>query len=122
MRIISQMDVAPPIQNPQGETIYELIGHPAHLGGTTHHSLAHVVIPSGKSSSAHYHKFSEETYYILTGKARLNVNGEEFILQPGQACLIVPSETHTIFNDDVENLEFLVVSAPAWTLEDSVFV
>ena len=49
------------------------------------------------------------------------VDGKEFRLQPGQACLIKPFETHRIFNEGEDDLEFLTVSAPAWTPDDSFF-
>lgn len=49
------------------------------------------------------------------------VDAQEFQLQPGRACLIKPLEIHQIFNEGEDNLEFLTVSAPAWTPDDSFF-
>ncbi|MFH1633541.1 MAG: cupin domain-containing protein [Chloroflexota bacterium] len=62
---------------------------------------------------------SEETYYVVKGKARMIIDDHEFSLSPGQACLIMPGKVHQIFNDEKEDLEFLTVSAPAWTPDDS---
>ena len=119
MRIVSKDDIKEPFRAPLGELIYEMIGRPAEIGGTTKHSFVHVVIPPGKCSPAHFHKVSEETYYILRGKGRIIIDGKEFILSPGQACLIMPGEVHQIFNDEDVPLEFLTISAPAWTPDDS---
>jgi len=121
MRIISKEDINSPVTNLNGEVIYEMIGRPPEIGGTIHHSLVHVVIPPGKSSHTltHYHKVSEETYYILRGVGLMIVDGKEFRLQPGQACLIKPFETHRLFNVGQDDLEFLTVSAPAWIPDDS---
>ena len=119
MRIVRKEDIAKPFFAPLGERIYELIGSPLELGRTVHHSLVHVVLPPGKSSPAHYHKVSEETYYVLSGRAHMIINGSKFELLPRQACLIMPGETHQIFNDQDVDLEFLAVSAPAWTPKDS---
>lgn len=119
MRIITKEEINNPFLAEMGEKIYEMIGHPAEIGGTTHHSFVHVVIPAGKSSPAHYHNVSEETYYILNGEARMIINGQEFTLVPKQACLIMPGEVHQIFNDKQVDLEFITVSAPAWTPNDS---
>src|SRR5438874_2356515 len=113
MRIISKEGTNSPVTNLNGEVIYEMIGRPPEIGGTIHHSLVHVVIPPGKSSHAHYHKVSEETYYILRGVALMRVGGQGFRLQSGQACLIKLFETHRIFNEGEDDLEFLTVSAPA---------
>jgi mannose-6-phosphate isomerase-like protein (cupin superfamily) len=118
MRLVTQNDVKAPLLRELGEKIYEMIGREAEIGGTTKHSIVYVKIPSGKSSVAHYHKVSEETYYILTGNARMIVDGNSFALVPGQACLIMPGEVHQIFNDHEEDLEFLAITAPAWIPDD----
>lgn len=119
MRVVSREEITEPFRAPLGELIYEMIGRPEEIGGTTKHSFVHVVIPPEFSSPAHYHEVSEETYYILKGKARMIIDDCEFTLSPGQACLIMPGEVHQIFNDEKEDLEFLTVSAPAWTPDDS---
>jgi mannose-6-phosphate isomerase-like protein (cupin superfamily) len=119
MRIIAKDNIAEPFRAPLGEVIYEMIGRPEDLGGTSKHSFVHVSLPPGKSSAAHYHKVSEETYYVLQGTGRLIINNKTFALNIGQACLIMPGEVHQIFNDGETPLEFLTVSAPAWTPDDS---
>jgi mannose-6-phosphate isomerase-like protein (cupin superfamily) len=121
MRVVRKEDIINPVNNSNGEEIYEMIGRPLENGGTINHSFAHVVIPPGKSSDAHYHKVSEETYYILKGVGLMIVDKQQFHLQPGQACLINPYEIHRIFNDGKDDLEFLAVSAPSWIPDDSFF-
>jgi mannose-6-phosphate isomerase-like protein (cupin superfamily) len=119
MKIVSKGDIEKPIEAPLGELIYELVGSSEEAGRSSKHSLAYVVIPKGDSSPTHKHKVSEETYYILKGKARMIIDSYKFTLLPGQACLIMPGEVHQIFNYEEEDLEFLAISAPAWTPEDS---
>ncbi|MBU0906673.1 MAG: cupin domain-containing protein [Nanoarchaeota archaeon] len=121
MRIVSKKDIKKPFKAELGEIIYEMIGHPKDLGGTTKHSFVHVILPPGKSSQAHYHKISEETYYILKGSATLTVNEQKVILKEGQACLIMPGEVHKIDNTENKDVEFLTISAPAWDQRDSHF-
>ena len=122
MRVVRKEEISNAIKNPSGEEIYEMIGRSPAIGGTTHHSLVHVVIPPGKSSHAHYHEVSEETYYILKGVGLMIINDNRFWLHPGQACLIHSRERHQIFNEGEGDLEFLTVSAPAWTPDDSFFI
>lgn len=119
MFINSKDQITSPLTQPLGETVFELVGGSPKSGEARLHSLAHIVIPPGKSSAKHYHKISEETYYILAGQGRMVVDGREYILMPGQACLICAPEVHQIFNDGAANLEFLAVCAPAWTPDDS---
>ena len=118
MYITSKADITPQA-NPSGETVFELVGRPTAHGGATQHSLAHIVIAPGKASTRHYHKVSEETYYLLGGTGEMVVNGQNFTLRPGQACLIQIGEMHQIFNPGQSDLEFLAVCAPAWTPADS---
>lgn len=119
MRVITREEVDKPFLAPLGEVIYELFGAVPETGSTRNHSLAHVVVPPGKLSPKHYHKIFEESYYILKGQARVTVDGQDYILAPGQACLIMPGDVHQLFNDhDTETLELLVVCAPAWSEGD----
>ena len=122
MYVISKDQVTQPFLAPLGEQIYELIGSQAAVGGATLHSFAHVLVPPGKLSPQHYHRISEESYYILKGRAHMVVDANEFILEPGQACLIKTGEVHQVFNRAAEDLEFLVVCAPPWTPDDSFAV
>jgi mannose-6-phosphate isomerase-like protein (cupin superfamily) len=119
LRVVTRQQVDQPFLAPLGEVIYELVGSPMEAGGTTKHSFAHVVVAPGKLSPRHYHKVSEETYYILQGKAHLVIDGQELTLSPGQTCLIMPGEVHQVFNHETDDLEFLAVCAPPWTPEDS---
>jgi mannose-6-phosphate isomerase-like protein (cupin superfamily) len=119
MRIVRKDHIANPFRGSLGEEIFELIGRPDELGATVMHSLAYVVIPPGSKSPVHYHKESEETYYVINGEARLRVDGQECHVAPGDACLIVPREVHQIVAVGTTDLEFLVVSAPPWTPTDT---
>jgi len=119
MRVTHKNEIQNEFITPEGEIIYELIGASALRGETTHHSLAQIIIPPGKSCALHFHKKSEETYYILNGEGWMRIDQKEFSLHPGQACLIEPGENHQIFNRGQVDLEFLAVCAPAWVPEDS---
>ncbi len=119
MRVVNKDQIKDELVTPQGEIILELIGKAELSGGTSKHSLAQVIIPPGKSSALHYHKISEETYYLLQGEGWMRIDQQEFSLQPGQACLIEPGEVHQIFNPGKTDLKFLAICAPAWVPEDS---
>lgn len=117
MKLIHWKEIIEPLETPSGEVISELIG--SAVGDASNHSLARIVIPSGKSSQPHYHKISQETYYILAGQGQMRVDEREFILESGQACFIEQGEIHQISNQGKEDLIFLAVCVPAWVPEDS---
>ena len=122
MRVIRKEQVTQPFVNYTGEKIYEMIGAPVNLGAATHHSVGHVVIPPNCMSRPHYHPVAEETYYILAGQAKMIIDDETFIFNPGDAVLIKQNEKHQIFCVGDIDLEFLVVCAPAWEPNNSVFL
>ena len=106
-----------PLRTETGEIISELIGKT--LGEQPNHSLARIVIPTGKSSAPHYHKTSHETYFNLAGQGQMQVGDKVFVLGPGQACHIEPEEIHQITNPWEDDLVFLAVCVPPWVPEDS---
>jgi mannose-6-phosphate isomerase-like protein (cupin superfamily) len=115
---ISKKETRPdPVTNTRGEILQEILGNLE--GGVHSHSLAEVRIPPGKSSVAHYHKKSEETYLIVSGQAAMQIDGRRFTLNPGDACYIQPGEVHLIQNQDDHDLVFLAMCIPAWQPDDS---
>jgi len=104
MKIADPSLVLDPLVTPSGEIIAEIIGKT--IGDDVNHSLARIVIPNGKSSNLHYHKVTEETYFILKGEAEMQVNGKEFMLIPGQACYLAPGDIHQIHNNGEADLVF----------------
>jgi mannose-6-phosphate isomerase-like protein (cupin superfamily) len=111
-----------PASNSTGEKVYALIGNTEELGGTKQHSLGHVVITPKGHSKLHYHPVAEETYYILSGKGKIAIEDNVYSLSKGEVALIMPNEKHQIFCDGEEDLEFLVVCAPAWEINNSILV
>jgi mannose-6-phosphate isomerase-like protein (cupin superfamily) len=120
MRVVRKQDVDEPFRAELGEEMYKMIDRPSELGGSSKHSFVHAVIPPGKSSSAHFHKDSEETYYGLSGRAYMQIDGRRFYVEPGVAVLIMPGEIHQIWNAEADrDFEFLTISAPAWVPTDT---
>ncbi|MEW5870517.1 MAG: cupin domain-containing protein [Chloroflexota bacterium] len=119
--ITSKDNVQDPLYSPHGEIVYEMVGRPQNHGGAAQHSLAHIILPPGKASLAHHHRICEESYYILRGHARMQIDGRSYEMLPDQVCLIMPGQVHQIFNAGPQDLEFLAVCAPAWYPEDSSY-
>jgi mannose-6-phosphate isomerase-like protein (cupin superfamily) len=110
----------PEFTSPTGELGHELGG--LTTGGLTQHSLAYITVPPGVQSPKHYHPAVEESYYILSGQARMVVDGESQQVGPGQMIAIGLNQVHQIFNESDSPLVMLVTCAPPWTPDCSVFV
>jgi mannose-6-phosphate isomerase-like protein (cupin superfamily) len=82
-------------------------------------SLAEATVQAGESTQRHYHKASEEIYFILEGRGRMEIDGETREAGPGDAILIPAGAWHTI--RAVEPLRFLCCCAPPYAHEDTYF-
>jgi mannose-6-phosphate isomerase-like protein (cupin superfamily) len=89
-------------------------------------------MPDGQSRK-HYHHELEEAYYLLTGQAHMTVDEEirtvgpgdtkeMRTVGPGDTIVIAPGARHRIVNTGDTDLVMIVVCAPAWRLEDNVFL
>lgn len=82
-------------------------------------SLAEARIPAGGATQRHYHRASEELYFILEGRGEMEIDGERQDVFPGDAILIPPGAWHTIIA--AEALRFLCCCAPPYSHEDTYF-
>lgn len=82
-------------------------------------SLAEAKVPTGGATQRHYHKESEEFYYILGGRGEMEIDGEVQTVVEGDAVLIPAGAWHTIKAD--EELLFLCCCAPPYRHEDTYF-
>jgi mannose-6-phosphate isomerase-like protein (cupin superfamily) len=105
----------------RGESVREYFGKTVGPGGVRH-SLARITISPGGSSLKHSHPEAEESYFVLSGEARIVIDGEESPLGKGDGVLIAPNREHQIFNDGAEDLEFIAVCVPPWTPDCSKFL
>ncbi len=104
-----------------GERVYELAG--PEDGNIHKHCIAIVDIDPGKSSRNHFHPEVEETYFVLSGQALVNVDGVDVIIKLGDLITIPTGVHHKVSNpSDSEILQLYVTCAEPWTPECSVFL
>lgn len=82
-------------------------------------SLAEATLPAGTATDRHYHKVSEELYFLLDGSGQMEIDGETRDVGPGDAILIPPGAWHQIRAS--EPLRFLCCCAPPYAHEDTFF-
>ncbi len=66
----------------------------------------------------HFHKISEEIYYILEGKGVMEIKEERKEVSEGDIVVIHPKEKHTI--STTKKVRFLCFCSPPYSDEDTV--
>jgi mannose-6-phosphate isomerase-like protein (cupin superfamily) len=81
-------------------------------------STAIIIIDIGKSSEAHYHKITEEIYFIMEGDALLEIDNMKFKLRSGHSAIIPIGTVHRIKNTGQIQLKFLSIDSPIYDPND----
>jgi mannose-6-phosphate isomerase-like protein (cupin superfamily) len=82
-------------------------------------SLAEASLAAGLATDRHYHKLSEEFYFLLEGTGSMELDGERRVVGPGDAILIPAGCWHQITAQT--DLRFLCCCAPPYAHEDTYF-
>lgn len=108
---------ATPFTTKDGSTITSLLD--LSNAPVKNQSLAEASIPAGGSTQRHYHRDSEEIYFITGGSGVMEIDGQTRDVGPGDAILIPPGAWHGI--KATEDLVFLCCCAPPYRHEDTYF-
>lgn len=114
---IQQLQQQKPFTTQDGSTIRSILDRtnaPVEM-----QSLAEATLPAGGSTQRHYHRASEEIYFILAGAGEMELDGERRQIGAGEAILIPRGAWHTI--SAREPLRFLCCCAPPYSHADTFF-
>jgi mannose-6-phosphate isomerase-like protein (cupin superfamily) len=78
-------------------------------------------VPPGAKETRHLHSTARQFFFILSGCAVIEINGERVTLSEGQGVEVAPGTSHQFTNESPEEVHFLVVSHPS-TRDDRVEV
>ena len=114
---INPLSAQPPFTTKDGSTIRSILDRtnaPVEM-----QSLAEASLPAGCATQRHFHKNSEEFYFILEGRGLMEINGEIREVGSGDAILIPRHAWHQITAQ--EPLRFLCCCAPPYAHDDVFF-
>lgn len=114
---INQLSEQNPFTTKDGSTIRSILDRTN--APVQNQSLAEATVPIGKPTERHYHRLSEEFYFILEGQGTMEIDGENRDVRPGDAILIPPGAWHQITAS--QPLRFLCCCAPPYAHEDTFF-
>ena len=64
----------------------------------------------GKGSYGHRHKTQEEIYYVASGKLQFKLGDEVIEVEAGSAVRVAPETWRSVWNDEPEDAELIIVS------------
>jgi mannose-6-phosphate isomerase-like protein (cupin superfamily) len=84
-------------------------------------SLAEATLEVEQATERHFHRLTEEIYFVLKGQGRMEVDGETTHMRPGDAVLIPAGAWHQLENNGTSELRILCCCAPAYSHDDTFF-
>jgi mannose-6-phosphate isomerase-like protein (cupin superfamily) len=115
--IIKQLSQQKPFTTADGSTIRSILD--ATNASVANQSLAEASLEAGVKTQRHYHKRSEEIYFILEGDGVMEIDGEERNVTCGDGILIPPNAWHEI--KAVTKIRFLCCCSPVYSHADTFF-
>jgi mannose-6-phosphate isomerase-like protein (cupin superfamily) len=64
----------------------------------------------GKGSYGHRHKEQEELYFVMSGRLQFKLGDDVIELGEGQAVRVAPELARSVWNDEADDAELLIVS------------
>jgi len=108
------IDAVEPFMTKDGSTIRE-------LHHTAVQSLAEATLEVEQATERHYHRATEEIYFVLKGQGKMEVDGETSYMKPGDSVLIPAGAWHQLENNGTSELRILCCCAPAYSHDDTFF-
>lgn len=83
-----------------------------HLVKRTDMSVIAERVPPGARETRHFHATARQFFFILSGRAVIEMSGEQVALTHGQGLEVAPGVAHQFRNESSADVHFLVVSFP----------
>lgn len=116
--IVQQLEKQSPFTTKDGSTIRSILDRTN--APVQNQSLAEARLPARRSTDRHYHKLSEEFYFVLEGTGEMMVDKETQPVGPGDGILIPAGAWHQITAKT--DLRFICCCAPPYEHADTYFV
>ena len=83
-----------------------------HLVKTSALSVIQERVPSGCGETRHFHTKAEQFFFVLSGVASMEIDGETFTLVAHQGIHVPAGAKHRLINQHEGDLVFTVTSTP----------
>jgi mannose-6-phosphate isomerase-like protein (cupin superfamily) len=78
----------------------------------------------GRGSYGHRHKEQEEIYFVASGKLQFKLGDDVVELEKGHAVRVPPATWRSVWNDEPEDAELIIVSkyVPGGSADDAEYL
>jgi len=119
--ILRRISDTKPFKAMDGATIYEIF-RPGN-SKIKNIGIAGGFLKPSQKALIHFHKISEEIYYIVSGKGKVRVGDAKVKIREGDSIYIPIKTVHALENTSkTKPLRILAISAPPYSEEDIFFV
>lgn len=116
---VRSLDAAEPFVTDDGSTIRSLLDHSN--APVQKQSLAEATIAPGEATERHFHRATEEFYFVVSGTGDMEVDGQHRPVGPGDAILIPPGSWHQLSANAGVEIRILCCCAPPYSPDDVFF-
>ena len=114
---VKNLNDMPPFTTKDGSEIRELLAH--RNSCIRNQSLAEARLGIGCSTQEHYHKKTEEIYFITHGTGTMQIEDDSRDVKAGDAIAIPPGSRHKLWNTGNEPLRLLCCCTPGYEHSDT---
>jgi mannose-6-phosphate isomerase-like protein (cupin superfamily) len=86
--------------------------HGWHLVKDKELSVIEELMPAGAAEILHYHRNSQQFFYVLAGEAIMEIEDRTALVRAGSGIRVLPGTRHQIRNRSSSPVRFLVISQP----------
>ena len=80
--------------------------------------VANVHVAKCTGLPAFFHTGYDEIYYVLSGTAKVTLDGTTYPLRPGSVVVIPAGTSHTLDIEPGQELEFVIFGSPPLPIDD----
>ena len=85
-------------------------------------AFAYGTLSPRRQALKHFHRISDEIYYIISGNGRINLGYSVYPVSKGSAVYVPINTVHDLENTEQEELEVLCLSIPPYQGNDFILV
>ncbi|MFH0987137.1 MAG: cupin domain-containing protein [Candidatus Micrarchaeota archaeon] len=101
-----------------GALVYELFKSGEGFGDVT---LASGFLKPKQKAIPHFHRKSDEIYYIASGKGKVMLNNSYEEIEKGDAIFVPRNTIHALVNENNEEMHILALMKPPYSDDDMIF-